>query len=89
MAIELLIEPSRSGFVQSNAQEIRSCAGAPTSAAIVVFAVAGATVKRPAPVHGELCWFRNEKSKILLAGLADPVTPAEEIDAVVQKIPEK
>ena len=89
MRVELLIEPGRSGFVQPNAQEIGSCVGAPISTAIIVFAVAGTAVKRPPPVHGELCRFRHGKSKNPFAGLTDPVTPAEEIDAVVQEIPEK
>src|SRR6516165_2796441 len=47
MSVELLIEPGRSAFMNSDTQKIGSCNFSTRAVPVVRFAVAGATVKWP------------------------------------------
>ena len=87
MRIELLIEPRRSPFMHSDTQEIGSCTVSAETVPILMLAVAGATIEWPGPSHAGLFSFGVEKARTLAAS-ANPVTPEEEIDTVVQQIPE-
>ena len=89
MGVELLVEPGRSALMDSDTQEIGSRTGRTRAVPFLMFAVAGATIEWPSPSHmPDYLSFRLEKARTLAAS-ANPVTPEEEIDAVVEQVPEE
>ena len=89
MGIELLVEPGRSTFMDSNTQKIGLCTVGTGAVPLLMLVVTGATVEWPSPSqYLNYVSFGIEKVRTSAAS-ANPVTPEEEIDAVVEQVPEE
>ena len=51
MRVELLVEPRRTAFMDSDTQEIGSCTVGKGAVPVFLLAVAGATIEWPSPSH--------------------------------------
>ena len=63
MGVELLIKPGRSAFMDSDTQKIGSCTVGTGAVPVLMFAVAGATIKWPGPSHAGLSFLWRRESK--------------------------
>lgn len=81
MRVELLVQPGRPAFMNSDAQEIRLCVPGMTSIPFLVFALAGETIEWPTHLTLDYLPSGVEEARTL-AGSGNPVAPEEKIDIV-------
>ena len=88
MRVDLLVEPRRSAFVDSDTEEVGTCTTGTRAVSVVMLPVSGTTSAWQGPSHASLSFVRRHEGKDLAVS-GNPIAPKQEINAVVQQVPDE